>query len=384
MKIIHIGRHIRPGGGPAGYLYNLKSIIQKRRSSLLDVWSFSSAEERSAASHNNAPAVITALPLFVRKALVATLVHIRAKRDRAHAKELSEKLTGEKPIFHDQFLAQAFSQVSNTPYGLMPHQPTELSKEVAVLYQHKYKVPYHFVYNLLVQRELSGYQNAEFLISPTKWSLDGYFLEDSESRSIIENKKKSFVVSTAKAPRQSIDRETMRKKLGITNSQLAIGFLGRYIEDKGFDQFLRIARSQENKKGLLFFSAGTGPIALSDSDNVNNLGWRSDIGDIIKALDLVLIPNRLTYFDLLPIECLMLGTPVAVTPTGGNRWLLEHSEESGIFELQLQENGAQNNMTGLLELLPHRVDFENHPLAFPFSEDYFLRQHERLLHEVTP
>jgi glycosyltransferase involved in cell wall biosynthesis len=54
---------------------------------------------------------------------------------------------------------------------------------------------------------------------------------------------------------------------------------------------------------------------------VKNLGWRSDIHDLVNAVDLVVIPNRSTYFDLLPLEVSAVGRCIVSTLTGGNRQL---------------------------------------------------------------
>ena len=60
--------------------------------------------------------------------------------------------------------------------------------------------------------------------------------------------------------------------------------------------------------------------------NIIDLGWTDDPGSIISAADVVVVPNRDTYFDINIIQVLSIGTPMITTPTGGNRWFEKLSD----------------------------------------------------------
>ena len=59
-------------------------------------------------------------------------------------------------------------------------------------------------------------------------------------------------------------------------------------------------------------------------------GWTDDPQRFISASDLVVIPNRHSYFDLSVLETLSLGKPMLLSNTGGNKYFKQfHSP--GIF-----------------------------------------------------
>jgi len=128
-----------------------------------------------------------------------------------------------------------------------------------------------------------------------------------------------------------------------------------------------------------FFSAGAGEIQEAES-NVFNLGWRKDIAEIISAMDLIIVPNTVTYFDLLPIESLMLGTPVAVSAVGGNKWLLKEVNDNSVQELKLYAEG--DNLKCIIGSLVRRVEFRNSNLYNFFNDCAFINAHENLLPKI--
>jgi glycosyltransferase involved in cell wall biosynthesis len=237
------------------------------------------------------------------------------------------------------------------------------------------------IYQLLVKKEVYAYQNASVIICPTKYSLDGYFESDCDSRAILKKVPKHTVVSTVTIPKPTLGRLKIREKFNIGLNDLAVGFIGRYSFDKGYDRFLSIARRHRNNPNIYFFSAGAGEIREDDS-SVYDLGWRKDIVDIILAMDLIIIPNRVTYFDLLPIESLMLGTPVAVTAVGGNKWLLNEINDNRVLELKLDDMDVDDNLNQIIRMLPCRDKFKDAGLLRFFDDYIFINSHEALLQRI--
>jgi glycosyltransferase involved in cell wall biosynthesis len=69
---------------------------------------------------------------------------------------------------------------------------------------------------------------------------------------------------------------------------------------------------------VAFYSFGDGPIQLK-SKHVTNMGWRSDVLHFLRDVDIVVVPNRIAYYDLLPLECAALGKPLVMTAVGGSK-----------------------------------------------------------------
>ncbi len=382
IKLLHIGRVIRPGGGPSGYLYNLSAISKERKSEGVKSFAFKYSNDRSSLNSSKAGLVILSLPYFLRKYYVKSLLVVRSIIDIYSVIKLKFNMRGSFPVFHDQMLAYWYGKIFSKPYCIMPHQPIEIAREVDDAYKYRYNLKANDIYNLVVIKESLAYINASIIICPTKYSLDSYFISKNDYREVLDSIPKHMVPSTVTLPKSVLGRLKTRESLSIEGNKLAIGFVGRYNSDKGYDRFLSIAKSHRNNENLIFFSAGAGEMQGDEAD-VTDLGWRKDIADIITAMDLIIIPNRVTYFDLLPIESLMLGTPVAVTSVGGNKWLLDEVKDNSVLEIKLNDAITSDNLDAIIGILPPRVQFKCSRLAEHFNNEKFIDSHENLINKLN-
>jgi glycosyltransferase involved in cell wall biosynthesis len=382
IKLLHIGRIIRPGGGPSGYLYNLSAISKERKSEWVKTFAFKYSDERSALNSSKSGVIILSLPYFLRKNYVKSLLVVRNIIDIYRAIQLRFNIGDAFPVFHDQMLAYWYGKLFSRPYCVMPHQPIEIAREIDDAYRYRYNLNANDIYGLVVTKEILAYINASIIICPTSYSLDGYFISKNEYKSVLNSTPKHMVPSTVTLPNSVLGRLKTRELLSIEENKLAIGFIGRYNSDKGYDRFLSIAKRHRNKPNLIFFSAGAGEMQSNEA-GVTDLGWRKDIADIITAMDLIIIPNRVTYFDLLPIESLMLGTPVAVTSAGGNKWLLDQVEDNSVLELKLNEVCSSDNLDAIIDIMPSRVQFKSSRLAEHFNNKNFIDSHENLTYKLN-
>src|SRR5690606_13578654 len=55
-----------------------------------------------------------------------------------------------------------------------------------------------------------------------------------------------------------------------------------------------------------------------DSFAVHDLGWKDDPMSTISRARIVVVPNRVAYFDLLPLEAAALGKGIVFSSVGGN------------------------------------------------------------------
>ena len=124
--------------------------------------------------------------------------------------------------------------------------------------------------------------------------------------------------------------KNLRRTLGIPDSGKVIGFIGLISPHKGIEDFLYAGREILKKTGNVFFLIA-GP-AVSDTystkiddivemynmtDHVFRLGFRSDIPQIMKLLDLLAVPSRQEAFGRIIIEAMATGIPVVATTVGG-------------------------------------------------------------------
>ena len=125
------------------------------------------------------------------------------------------------------------------------------------------------------------------------------------------------------------DRESVRRELGIGANLRMLLTIGRLAEEKGLDDLLHaarlIARDSEAQFKIVF--AGSGPLALSlpktatelgIQDRVLFLGFRRNIGDLLAASDIVVLPSLREGLSISLLEAMAAAKPIVTTTIGSN------------------------------------------------------------------
>jgi glycosyltransferase involved in cell wall biosynthesis len=121
--------------------------------------------------------------------------------------------------------------------------------------------------------------------------------------------------------------DNFRKELGISQDVHLIGAIGRMVRQKGFKYLIQaipdIVRDIPDPK---FLFVGDGPLrerleALSEElrvkDNVIFAGFRSDIKEILSAIDILVIPSLLEGFPMITLEAMAMAKPIVATNIDG-------------------------------------------------------------------
>lgn len=119
-------------------------------------------------------------------------------------------------------------------------------------------------------------------------------------------------------------REFVRKELGI-NNQIVIGNVGRFVQQKNhkfmigiFSELLKVFPNS------ILLLAGTGELIeqckkyveqLGIDKKVMFLGYRSDIHDLLQAMDLFLMPSFFEGFPVTGVEAQACGLPCVFSDT---------------------------------------------------------------------
>ena len=161
--------------------------------------------------------------------------------------------------------------------------------------------------------------------------------------------KKITVVMNGVAPMERTspeERAELRSQLNIPEGYVVFGILARIEDYKGHLYLVEAARMLKERgvAGFRVLIAGTGAFekevaqAIEKArvgDVVNMLGFRSDVAQLLGALDVQLNASYGTEATSLALlEGMSLGLPTIASDYGGNPWVIKDGEEGLLFPSQ--------------------------------------------------
>jgi glycosyltransferase involved in cell wall biosynthesis len=180
-------------------------------------------------------------------------------------------------------------------------------------------------------RRPTYWSNAWTLHSNTKVIAVSQAVADSITRSRLRDPSALEVirhgVDMAAMPRRPQAREAARKLLGLPATSLVIGTVGNLTPKKDhrclLDAFALVHRSRPDSHLVI---VGGGPLEadlrrsvreLDLTANVHLTGVRSDVVDLLPALDIFAMSSLFEGLSIALVEALAMGLPAAATSVGG-------------------------------------------------------------------
>ncbi len=134
----------------------------------------------------------------------------------------------------------------------------------------------------------------------------------------FELSKLSFA-KTFKLKQNTKIRDKVRTELGIGNNDIVVGHVGRFQYQKNHELLIDIYNSFHKKYSdsrLLLVGQGVEEAAIKDKvnklkleENVMFLGIRSDVNEIMQAMDVFVLPSRFEGLGIVLIEAQAAGLP---------------------------------------------------------------------------
>ncbi len=122
----------------------------------------------------------------------------------------------------------------------------------------------------------------------------------------------------------------VRRELDLPEGAIVAGSVGRLVDQKRYDRFVRaLALLPEGVHGVLAGAGAERPAleALAEEAGVARrlrfLGHREDVGDVLDALDVFVVSSDREMLSFAMLEALAAGVPVVSTPVSGAREALE-------------------------------------------------------------
>jgi glycosyltransferase involved in cell wall biosynthesis len=139
-------------------------------------------------------------------------------------------------------------------------------------------------------------------------------------------RRRLALVLNGGAPYPAPPRASVRAELGLSESDVVVGFVGRMEEQKAPERLVAAAcELLPQMRQLKFLMIGDGPKRASLAAAMERAGWGTQMiwpGAVnarayMPAMDIFVLPSRYEGFAYVLIEALYAGLPIVSTPVGG-------------------------------------------------------------------
>ena len=153
-------------------------------------------------------------------------------------------------------------------------------------------------------------------------------------REIKEKHRNKFKYVLTGIP-QSVPTKSRNEILSTYNvptDEFVISYVGRHNTVKGYDILKDIAKAlfAKDSKTWVISAGKEEPFKRLEHPRWKEIGYTNDPASFISASDVSVLPNRVTYFDIVMMEILSLGKIVLASRTGGNKFF-EKNGLPGVF-----------------------------------------------------
>jgi glycosyltransferase involved in cell wall biosynthesis len=141
---------------------------------------------------------------------------------------------------------------------------------------------------------------------------------------------------TALTPNDDVVPEEVRSQLGARPDDLLILSIARLAPDKGVDYLIEAASMlPDTARRVHIAIAGEGPSRShleqlardrSITDRVSFVGFRSDVGDLLAAADVVAVPSLREGLSISLLEAMAAGKAIIASSIGSQREVAAHGE----------------------------------------------------------
>ena len=310
---------IAPIGGPSGYLYNLqKGLLEKNFNNVKIIGSISRCNSKYATPLSRKNRYIK---------FIARVINFCNRNLMWHVSILPSLKRAKVVHFH---YSPDFDAIT----------PKLSQNTIKVFTSHSPEPSYLEYQNDLLKKGISGaelkilvlkrkeidkraFMHSDRVVFPCIEAVECYseFLNSIN----FDYSKIDTVLTGTESPSINLPAHEFRQMHGILLNTKVVCYVGRKTLIKGFDVFLSVASLMRNHPGYCFVCAGVGELDTSSAENVLDLGWTDDPGSLLNACDIVVAPNRSTYFDLGILQAISLGKTVIASFSGGNKWFLGKS-----------------------------------------------------------
>jgi glycosyltransferase involved in cell wall biosynthesis len=353
---------LKPVGGPNGYLYNLYSGLQKDKTTGLQIDFLPEYNENSFVSK-----IINKLKKHKRLAFLLYIFYILHNSGKGTNIDYSQY-----DIIHfhstvDMYLSRKKLENFKGKVIITSHSPKACHLELVDQLNYENDCKNAKYAKKLEVIDVYSFNRADYILFPCKEAEECYFNTWDYYKTIKENNKKKYLyLSTGLIPiKLDYSKNDLKKKYNIPEDKLVICYVGRHNEVKGYNSLKRIgSKLLKKRKDVYFLIAGVEePFKGLENSRWREIGWTNKPHDFIKAADVFVLPNKETYFDLILLEVLSIGTPIIMTNTGGNKFFKKY-KNTGYFYYDYDNYSEFENALKSFESSDKEVLIDNNHKIF--------------------
>jgi len=237
------------------------------------------------------------------------------------------------------------------------------------------------------------------------FAISGY-VEESILRTCPVKKEKISIlspgISLREFDRSRFKSSDLRNSFNISEDVIVIGMIGRISPGKGHEQILQAVKILKDKNAgkLLLIVAGSAAesekvyeqriIELAKNLDVMNiakfLGFRSDVPELMAAMDLLVFPSHEESFGVTLIEALAMGLPIIASNTAGIPDIIVNGE-TGLLVPPRDPESLANAIWGLINNKELRSQFSvkgRKRAEKYFNEEEIISKLEKFYKDETP
>lgn len=392
ILIYRVGAQLKPTGGPSGYLYSLREGLALFNHDDFQIdflpGSAQSPKTKWIKSKNKNSLLKNLLSIF---------------RVYKHVKFCLGKVYRQKKIPIDVSKYDAIHFHATCDYYevrdalknyrgkiiLTSHSPQPLSSEFYEGSSQLELFLFKKQYKKMIEFDKYSFINANYVVFPCEFADEPYIHAWPEYLNIKKQRGadtyRYFLSGTVPA-KPRLSRIEVRKKYRIPENAFVISYIGRHNEIKGYDRFKRIGLDCLSKyENVYVLVAGNvSPIMPPSHERWIEVGWTNDPHSIVAASDTFVLPNKETYFDLVLLEVLSLGTPVVISNTGGNKYFKNYNLE-GIKLFDTEEEAVseiKSNMQLSLDMISSIMKENIELYNSSFTIEKFARNYVDLISRI--
>ena len=215
---------------------------------------------------------------------------------------------------------------------LMSHSPQPPSQETYDALLRQKNPDAEAIYRELAKKEKEAFYSEDIFLFPSKEAMEPYTSSLPYFDDIIKQKVIKFVPTGCKPLHTDCSAEELRKRYQITTPYV-ISYMGRHIPIKGYDLLKNIAKKLLSvRQDVTFLIGGRMQSGIPPLKHKNwvELGFVNP-AEIFCVSDCFILPNRQTYFDLILLEALSMGTVVFASDTGGNKTVYQQTKAITLY-----------------------------------------------------